>query len=204
MEKGKMVKTAKVLNRIFKILQVIYLICAIFCVYVAVDFTVFYCDHPNAMIRADHSPLDIGPLTFAFTERVSLNTDGQMLYLWIMVAEAVVLIAILYYALRVIRKILAPMTKGDPFHPTVGKEIRKLAFASLAIGIIENIVGVSVAYISLHMFNLDTLLLNDQIQSVTANYSFDLSAFVMFFVLLLISYIFRYGEELQKLSDETL
>ena len=42
------------------------------------------------------------------------------------------------------------------------------------------------------------------IRSVTVNYTFDLGFVIVFFVLLLMSYIFSYGAQLQQLSDETL
>ena len=42
------------------------------------------------------------------------------------------------------------------------------------------------------------------IQSITSNYQIDLTFLVLFFILLLVSYIFRYGEELQQQVDETL
>ena len=42
------------------------------------------------------------------------------------------------------------------------------------------------------------------IQSITANSQIDLTFLVVFFILLLVSYIFRYGEELQQQVDETL
>ena len=119
-------------------------------------------------------------------------------------AAAVVFVAVLFYAIGVIRKILAPMTQGDPFHPTVGREIRRLAFASLAIGIIQNAMSAVEVFSVLHIFDMNALLQGSKIQSVTSNFNFELSFIVVFFVLLLMSYIFQYGEGLQKLSDETL
>ena len=130
--------------------------------------------------------------------------NAFLLYAWIMTAAAVAIIAVVCYAIRIIRRILAPMTQGNPFHPTVGKEIRRLAFASLIIGVIQNIMSAVETLNMLRVFDLNTLFQNSQIQSVTANFRFDLGFLVVFFVLLLMSHIFTYGEELQKLSDETL
>ncbi len=204
MEKDKMVKTAKALNTVFLALQRIFLICAIVCAVLLCLFTVVYFRYPDSVVGSGIDQIDIGPLTFALTRKIGLNREGLLLYVWIMVAAAVALIATAYYALRIIRNILAPMTQGDPFHPTVGKEIRKLAFASLAIGILQNVIGAAEVCSVLHIFDLNVLLQSSQIQSVTANFRYDLSFIVIFFVLLLMSHIFRYGEELQKLSDETL
>ena len=42
------------------------------------------------------------------------------------------------------------------------------------------------------------------IKSITVNSRIDLTFLAVFFILLLTSYIFRYGEELQQQVDETL
>ena len=42
------------------------------------------------------------------------------------------------------------------------------------------------------------------IRSITVNYTFDAGFLLIFAVLMLVSWIFEYGTELQKLSDETL
>ena len=57
---------------------------------------------------------------------------------------------------------------------------------------------------ALHYFNIDALSAVGEIRSVTVSYTFDISFVIVFFLLLLVSYIFRYGAELQQLSDETL
>ena len=53
-------------------------------------------------------------------------------------------------------------------------------------------------------YDLHLLLLSEKISHVEFMFVFDLSFLVVYGVLLLLSYIFRYGEELQQLSDETL
>ena len=204
MEKEKLVKTAKGLDTVFKILQIIIRICAIACVVILGVFTAVYFTHPEALTEARYDQVDIGPLSFTLTQTIGLNSDGLLPFVWITFGAGIALIAVAYYAIRVIRNILAPMTQGDPFHPTVSRQIRKLAFASLVVGILEYMIGAVETFNAFHIFDLNELLPSSQIQSVTANYSFDLTAIVVFFVLLLLSYIFRYGEELQRLSDETL
>ena len=75
---------------------------------------------------------------------------------------------------------------------------------ALVLGVVQNIAGAVETTNAVRHFGLDRLVAGGQIRSVTANYTFDLSFLVVFFVLLLMSYIFRYGAELQQLSDETL
>ena len=53
-------------------------------------------------------------------------------------------------------------------------------------------------------YNLNELFLSDKITGVSVTYSCDLSFLIYALVLFLMSFIFKYGSELQKLSDETL
>lgn len=198
MKKEKMIKTAKALDTVFKILKGIILICAAIFVAILGIFTIVNFVAPHSMIVKDFSLVYMGPRISELTGEMTHDNSGFLIYAWIMVAAAIAIIFVVCYAISIIRKILAPMTQGNPFHPSVGKEIRRLAFASLIIGIIRNIMGV-VETLNLHIF-----LLHGPAESNTANFLFDLSFLMIFFTLLLMSYIFQYGEELQKLSDETL
>lgn len=204
MEKEKIVKKAEVFDKLLRILQRIIIICAAVCAVVLVIFTVINIINHNSMLGTGFNFVDIGPFTFELTEEVAPDNKAILIYAWIMVVAAIAIIAVIYYVIGVIRKILAPMIQGNPFHPTVGKDIRRLAFASLVLGVIQNIMNIVEVLNMLCIFNLNTLFQNSQIQSVTTNFSFDLSFIVIFFFLLLMAHIFHYGEELQKLSDETL
>ena len=53
-------------------------------------------------------------------------------------------------------------------------------------------------------YNLNELFLSDKVTGVSVTYSCDLSFLIYALVLFLMSFIFQYGSELQKLSDETL
>ena len=57
---------------------------------------------------------------------------------------------------------------------------------------------------ALRFFNFEALTATGDIRSITVNHTFDLTFLLVFFLLLLVSYIFRYRTELQRLSDETL
>ncbi len=204
MKTGKMVNTAKALDKVFRILQRVIIICAAVSVIVLGIFTLMNAVNHNAVIGTDFNVVNIGPLTFELAEEIVPGNNAILIYAWIMAAAAIAFIAIVCYALGVFRKILKPMTEGNPFAPFVSNEIRKLAFASLAIGVVCNVMAFIEALNVILVFDLNSLLQDSQIQSVNVNFHFDVTFVIVFFVLLLVSYIFRYGEELQKLSDETL
>jgi len=53
-------------------------------------------------------------------------------------------------------------------------------------------------------FDLENLLINDKITHITINATLDATFLLTGALLLLLSYIFQYGQQLQQLSDETL
>lgn len=108
------------------------------------------------------------------------------------------------YAIKLIRNILKPMTEGLPFEETVCVNLKKLGWLSLIGGIVINLVTLVVQNLIVHGFNLPQLLSSSRITKVTFNYSVNLTFLLVAFGLFLLSYIFRYGAQLQQLSDETL
>ena len=108
------------------------------------------------------------------------------------------------YAIKLIRNILKPMIKGQPFHACVSANLKKMGWLTLFGGIAFNVVKILMQMALVHGFNLSALLSNDSITLVTFNYSFDVTFLLITAVLFLMSYIFSYGTQLQQLSDETL
>ncbi len=200
MTSEKMAKTAVVLDRVFHILQIIMLVCAAVVVVVLGIFTIINFVSPDTVegINMDTS-INFGMLTFEPGVSALVDSADFLTFGWIAAASAVVFVAVIWYALGIFRKILKPMTEGNPFSPSVSREIRRLAFVCLIGGLLRSIVSFVEAANLKHILEL-----SGQPQLVTMNYVFDLSCVVEFFVLLLISYIFSYGEKLQQLSDETL
>ena len=58
--------------------------------------------------------------------------------------------------------------------------------------------------IAVFVYDLPGLLISDKITHISGMFNVDLTFVVYWAILLLLSYVFRYGEELQQLSDETL
>jgi hypothetical protein len=96
------------------------------------------------------------------------------------------------------------MKAGLPFDESVGHNIKKMAYVFLVYGIVENLGNILQVVYEAKMFERIVVMNSGAIQSVTANYVFDLSFLTVFFVLILVSHIFNYGAKLQQLSDETL
>mgnify|MGYP003300325974 CR=1 FL=1 len=127
----------------------------------------------------------------------------KMFFVGILVLGLVIL-AVRYYQLVIIRKIIEPMKEERPFDALVAKNIRKLSWVILIGDGIFSLISFGLQIWQYHAFDFENLFLSDKIISCKLSYTFDASCIVIFGILYLMSYIFRYGEELQKQSDETL
>lgn len=109
-----------------------------------------------------------------------------------------ILFAFTCYGILIIRKMLSPMKEGQPFNSNVSRDIKKLGWFTVIFGIAYNVIKNSI------MTFLEKQLYASVPFSISTNHTVSISFLVIAFSLFLLSYIFRYGEELQKLSDETL
>lgn len=96
------------------------------------------------------------------------------------------------------------MTEEKPFDAVVGTNLRKLAKLSINLGILYNIIILSEQIMTVFVYDLPDLLLSEKITHIGGMFTLDLTFVVYWAFLMLLSYVFRYGEELQQLSDETL
>ncbi len=102
--------------------------------------------------------------------------------------------------IRIIRQILKPMIVGQPFEIGIGNKFRTLGYFAIVYGIISNIVK----FIGQQILISALEGVEGQGVVLSVNRSMDISFFLVAIIVFLCSYIFRYGEELQKQADETL
>lgn len=120
---------------------------------------------------------------------------------WILGTLSYLLAAgVVCWVLRVIRRILTPMREGRPFDAGVSGRLRLLGWVSIAWGVVINLYNLLLCgWIGRVLQGLDVGTGTLEMEHVL-----DGSFLVIALLLFLFSYIFRYGKELQKLSDETL
>ena len=114
-------------------------------------------------------------------------------------------LCLLYRAfIKCVRQLLAPMKEGMPFQSAASDSLRKLSVFTIILGFASNMMdGINLA-LTIYCYDLTEILISDRISHVTVMHEFDLSFLIVGALLMLLSYIFRYGEQLQQLSDETL
>lgn len=200
-----MTKTAAVLDRILHILSIAIKVGAValgvgLCLLAAG----FLFDLPPHMVGTGYNHADLGFVTFTVAE--SYLPDYRII--WYQVAAEMILALICmvpaHFSVKAIRNILAPMKNAEPFHNAVSTNLNRLARYVCALGIGLNLQKIISNILLVKAYDLNLLLLSEKISHVEFMFVFDLSFLVVSAVLLLLSHVFRYGEELQKLSDETL
>lgn len=108
------------------------------------------------------------------------------------------------YGMKIVREILKPMKEGLPFDESISKNLRNLGTMTLIGGGIWSITKVIVDTTTFRYYQISELFRPEMITKVELSVSLDTTFLVIAAVIFLLSYIFQYGAELQKLSDETL
>ena len=114
------------------------------------------------------------------------------------------LLILWYLMLSKLDIIIANAISGQIFSPTSGRSLKMISVYVIIEGVINLIVSfISSNTISKYIFNLE-LFNTDIVSSVIVKTDYDISFLITAFIIFILARIFAYGEELQKLSDETL
>ena len=201
----KLTSTARKIDIVFKIAEVmlkIAFVACLVCIGIVIVGKVF--DLPDEMIGSVDQLLEFGPLTLTVAEAYTPDFDRMLIQAAAMLALGAVCSLIGIMSVKAIRGILAPMKEGKPFASEVSKNLRKLGWLSLILGVAVQVMEAISLYSLFIVQNMDALLISEKITHVDVNVSFDPSVLIIPAVFFLLAYVFKYGEQLQTLSDETL
>lgn len=197
--------TAKKLDRVFDIVHIVLGALAIAClVFVGLIGAAYILKWNPEFIGTHYTSFELGFLEVQVADAYSPDK-------WLVLLQAAITLFVsaffLYDSRRgvgYIRSILHPMIEEKPFDSTVSTNLGKLAKLSIRLGILYNIIILSEQIISVFVYKLPELLISEKITHVTGMFRVDLSFLVCWAILMLLGYVFRHGEQLQQLSDETL
>ena len=197
--------TAKKLDKIFKTVHIVLGALAIACIVgVALILAAYVFKLDPTMIGTGYETFDIGFLELQVAQSVAPNK-------WLVLLQGAITLAvgclIAFESRRgvgYIREILQPMTEEKPFDSIVSTNLKKLANLSIKLGILGNILILAQQAMTVFVYDLPSLLVSEKIVHVGGMFQVDLTFLIYWAVLLLLSYVFHYGEQLQQLSDETL
>lgn len=205
MNRSKMMKTAETIDKFMKAVQGILivseclLLIAGICVWIYRNTIAANMAYLTNIISFGNLSLEIAaPAGVVDMELMAKSTTVTAVLF-------AVLIGIMWYGIRLFRQILEPMKNGEPFNRGVSAILRKLAFFVLIAGILEQIFTMVASRLMMQAYDLAKLINMEVVSHYTMNYSVNLGSTVVgTVVLLLLAYVFHYGEELQRESDETL
>ena len=197
--------TAKKLDKVLEIAHIVLGALAIACIVgVALIAAAYLLKLDPATIGTGYENFDIGFLELTLAESYAPDK-------WLVLLQAAITLLVscrlMYEGRRgvgYIREILLPMKEEKPFDSIVSTNLKKLAKLSIVLGILYNIIILSEQIMTVFVYDLPGLLISEKIAHVGGMFQVDLTFIVCWAALLLLSYVFRYGEELQQLSDETL
>ncbi len=199
------IKTARGLDKYLNVLHVLLtVVMVILTVCLCLIGGYFLFDLDPSLVGSDFDEVDFGMLTLTVAD--DCIPDLSQVFL-VAAGEMVLGIAICFLCQKLIacfQGILAPMKEGSPFQNAVSRNLSKAVRYILLLGILGNLGQLYEDLAQPLLYDLPNLILNDKITHFTIHYTFDLSFLIFAAVLFLLGCVFRYGEELQQLSDETL
>lgn len=202
---NNLTNTAKKLDKVFEIAHIVFGALAIASIVgVALIVVAYVLKLDPEFIGTDYEQFDIGYLELEIAPAFAPDK-------WLVLAQAAFTLLVscrLFYdgrrGLGYVREILKPMIDEKPFDSIVSTNLKKLAKLSIVIGILVNIIILSEQIMTVFVYDLPGLLISEKITHVTGMFKIDLTFLIYWAILMLLSYVFRYGESLQQLSDETL
>lgn len=201
MNREKMIKTAKLCYTIVNVLQKILIVGLV----LAAGGFILLTAAGDAVGMASETSVSLGNVVIELNEAAAPLGTIRVSQLQMILAAAILMIGVLFYGIGVLKKILDPMREGRPFDTDVADYIRRLGFVTLAGGLIaQGVQLLTSVVLAKNMDLLMSLFKEETVKHVTVNSSFSLDFVFAALILFLLSYVFRYGEELQKESDETL
>lgn len=191
---NKTLKITQKIIRIFKVLLVLSI--------VVYTLLILYSGNiDTAQTAATRISLGVIELNLRQTFQDSVLSPALLfITLFIMIS----LLILWYLMLSKLDIIIANAISGQIFSLTSGRSLKMISVYVIIEGVINLIASfISSNTISKYIFNLE-LFNTDIVSSVTVKTDYDISFLITAFIIFILARIFAYGEELQKLSDETL
>ena len=200
MKHEKLMKTARILDRIAKIAEGFMTAF----VFVLIIFAVLVLIFGDKMFAAGSMTLELGHVKLYLAEQYQGVTPAIKAVSIIGLTAGSVMCAFARVILMRVRSILAPMKEGRPFEENIPADMRRIAWLSLGSGLLTQLVAVAGHVCFAKAFPLDQIVSPEAVTKIEYINMMDLSFVWVFFIILFLSYIFQYGQALQRDADETL
>ena len=148
--------------------------------------------------------LTIDYLTLDAANGFGIDLDTAVKMKLIHLISAIVLTVIECRGVHILKQVLLPLELNQPFRTGISVSIEKLSQCAFHMGLAENVSMLATTVLIENHYALDSLLVNGPITGVSIHPEFRPAWLIVAVVLGILSTVFRQGEELQQLSDETL
>ncbi len=197
--------TAKTLDKILNIVYIVFGALAIAAIVIVALAGVSYAlNWETESLLTGFASFDMGFLEIEVAQDFIPDDWIVLMQAIIILSGACVAVCLARKGIIYVREILKPMAEEKPFDSIVSTNLRKLAKLNIFLGILCNIVILAEQFILVFAYDLRGLVLSDKIPVVDFNFELDLNFLITWGILMLLSYVFQYGEQLQQLSDETV
>lgn len=195
-------KSKDLLKKMCFILKIVRWVCLI-SVALLIGLSLFYAFNKD-VYNTLFGSIRIDYLQLTFNDDSALSKDKMSIWLPLIFLITAIFIFIIYKSIQTIESICTITMDHTPFDVSVANHIKKLAKYILAGGIVFNILEVCRVLYFKQILNFDLLFNTKYVTQINFDIRLHLSFLVFAALIYLLSYIFRYGQELQQLSDETL
>ena len=195
-------KSKDLLKKMCFILKIVRWVCLI-SVVLLIGLSLFYAFNKD-VYNTLFGSIRIDFLQLIFKDDSALHKDSMSMWLPLIFLITAIFVFIIYKAVQTIESICTIAMDHTPFDVRVANHIKNLAKYILAGGIVFNILEVCRVMYFKQIINFDLLFNTKYVTQINFGIRLHLSFLVFAALIYLLSYIFRYGQELQQLSDETL
>lgn len=194
----KIIKTSNMIKIILKILFWISAVVSVVSL-AAILITLFATSDAT---KVDNLSITLGSYSLLLNQEYSLQQFTPLLC--VTLANVFIFGILSCYTIKTLQSVFEPMSQGKPFSTTISSALKKLSYIVLLMGIIGIILQAATNYLFFNAFDIPSLFSKERVISCSISLVSDGNFIIWFVILRLISHIFKYGETLQQLSDETL
>ena len=201
----KLKRTAKVLDVIAKAMWWICIILSALML-AALIVVLIAGVQPESAETGAGMTLSLGVLRLKLSGPTPKNGNALAPAVVVSVIAACVIAALMVLAweTHILHRVLSPMREGRPFDRRISKNLRTLGWVSLVQAVIFSVASSVGNYMIFTSLDLMELFNRSLVTDYTVNIRFEAGYLLIPVAFFLLSWIFRYGEELQRQSDETL
>ena len=200
MKNTKLTKTAATIERITRVVRNILGAAAwVVLIFAALTFIL-----GEKIVQPQSLTIDLDLIRLTPTEGYLTFTPGMKYFTALGLAGSAVVCFMIHYGAGLLLNIFGRTKEGRPFEEGTVRALRKLAWLVLVGGTAAEILRVGQQAALAAAFPLTELFSREAVAHIQYNFTLDGGYLVLFALLLLLSYIFSYGQALQQDVDDTV